>query len=78
MAVDTIDLSKHFLPDKPLIAESASEPEAVSMLEQYSELYEQNTDMIGWIRIDGTEINYPVMFTGNDFYLEHDFSKERS
>jgi sortase B len=50
------------------------------MLEQYRELYEQNMDMAGWIKIDGTEINYPVMYTPEDgeFYLSHGFDKEES
>lgn len=35
---------------------------------------------MGWIAIDGTNINYPVMQSPNnpDFYLKHDFNKEYS
>ena len=42
--------------------------------------YEQNPDFVGWISIDGTNINYPVMQTpGNpDFYLKHAFDKSYS
>ena len=42
------------------------------------ELYERNRDMVGWIRIDGTRIDYPVMHTGDDFYLSHSFDKKTS
>lgn len=28
---------------------------------EYQELYLQNNDMVGWIKIDDTKINYPVM-----------------
>lgn len=45
------------------------------MLAQYQDLYEQNTDIVGWIKIDGTVIDYPVMYTGDDFYLSHGFDK---
>lgn len=40
----------------------------------------QNSDMVGWIKIDGTSINYPVMQTPNepDYYLNHDFYKNQS
>lgn len=40
----------------------------------------QNSDMVGWIKIDGTNINYPVMHTPNepDYYLNHDFYKNQS
>lgn len=30
-------------------------------LPQYQALYAQNSDLAGWIQIDGTNINYPVM-----------------
>lgn len=48
------------------------------MLIGYSELYKQNSDMVGWIRIENTEINYPVMQTadGNEFYLKKGFEKD--
>lgn len=49
------------------------------MLTAYNELYMQNNDMVGWIKIEGTKINYPVMQTkdGNEFYLRRGFDKER-
>ena len=34
--------------------------------EKYAALYEQNDDFVGWISIDGTSINYPVMQTRDD------------
>ncbi len=38
-------------------------------------LTKKNTDLSGWLRIQGTDINYPVMFKegDNDYYLQHDF-----
>ncbi|MBR4027083.1 MAG: class B sortase, partial [Lachnospiraceae bacterium] len=49
-----------------------------SILSEYSALYEQNTDMIGWIKIDGTTIDYPVMQTKDspEYYLRRNFNKE--
>ena len=43
-------------------------------------MYLQNEDMVGWIFIAGTTINYPVMQSGNNlnFYLKHNFEKEYS
>ena len=46
-------------------------------------LYEKNSDIVGWIRVEGTRIDYPVMQTkaeGDDpeFYLHRDFDKEYS
>lgn len=36
-----------------------------------------NSDIIGWIKIDGTNINYPVMQNG-DYYLHKDIYKNYS
>ena len=54
--------------------------EGEDILAKYKELYLQNEDMVGWIAIDGTGINYPVMQSKNNpnFYLKHSFEKEYS
>ena len=51
-----------------------------TVYDQYGELFEQNTDMIGWIAIDGTTLSYPVMHTPDrpNFYLKRDFEKNHS
>ena len=40
-------------------------------------LYLENSDMVGWVQIEGTGIDYPVMQTSADpnYYLKHDFEK---
>ena len=45
-----------------------------------SALYARNSDLVGWIRIKGTRIDYPVMQTPGDpeYYLHRDFNKEYS
>lgn len=63
------------LATAPIPVQTPHEP---AMLAQYRELYEQNTDMVGWIRVDGTGIDYPVMYTADDFYLSHGFDKAES
>jgi len=57
------------------------EPEvAWTVYDQYKALFDQNSDMIGWIAIDGTIINFPVMHTPDrpNFYLKHNFEKAYS
>ena len=51
-----------------------------AILPEYAELFWQNPDMVGWIRIDGTAIDYPVVQNPDapDYYLEHNFSREYS
>lgn len=50
------------------------------ILQQYAALAAQNSDMIGWISIDGTTVNAPVMHTPGspEYYLTHDFEKKYS
>ena len=36
------------------------------MLPHMKELYEKNPDTVGWIRIDGTKLDYPLMFVPED------------
>ncbi len=54
--------------------------EEFEVLQEYAELYNMNSDVIGWMRIDGTKINYPVMQTpdNTDYYLHKNFNKEYS
>jgi len=46
-------------PDK-MYTDAVEESE---MMPKFKALYEQNSDLGGWIRIEGTDIDYPVMFT---------------
>jgi len=42
-------------------------------------LREVNGDVLGWITIPGTEVNYPVLQRAdNDYYLKHTWKGERS
>ena len=54
--------------------------EAPEILPKYKELYEINPDLIGWLVIDGTVIDYPVMQTMEDesYYLSYDFYGEQN
>ncbi len=49
------------------------------ILKKYKNLYMQNGDMTGWLSVEGTKIDYPVMQCEDDeYYLHHDFEKEDS
>lgn len=71
-----------------VIADSAPEQskskEAIgpelTAFEKYAEVFEQNDDLIGWVSIPGTRIDYPVMQTKDnpDFYQKHAFDKSYS
>lgn len=52
--------------------------ETKTILPEYAELFTQNSDIVGWISVEDTKINYPVMQSKNEpnFYLKHGFDKE--
>lgn len=46
------------------------------ILPEYQALYEKNSDLAGWLTVEGTGIDYPVLQAvaqSSDFYLNHDF-----
>lgn len=46
----------------------------------YSAVYELNHDMVGWLTVPGTRINYPIMQTPEEpnYYLHRSFEKEQT
>ncbi len=71
---DVIDEPEN-VPTKPEL-QSGSD-----FLPWYQELHDQNSDMVGWLQIENSKINYPVMQTSMDnanFYLYKDFDKNDS
>lgn len=85
LAVSAYFYISEYLQDKEQLDKLESIAQTVNDSEQntdnkYAELYAQNSDFIGWLRIDDTGIDYPVMQSKDDpdFYLKHNFSKEYS
>ena len=45
----------------------------------FSELKKTNSDVKGWVQLNGTNINYPfVQTTNNDYYLTHSINKQKN
>lgn len=68
--------------ETPAATETAATPtpkyDENGILTKYSGLYKNNSDLAGWIKIDGTVIDYPVMYTPTDmeYYIHTGFSKQ--
>ncbi len=60
-----------------IVSESEEKEENAINIE---ELYKINNDIIGWLKIDNTNINYPVMQTKDrpNYYLKRNFYKKYS
>lgn len=60
---DTVTYDEYTIPD---------------ILPQYADAYGMNPDLIGWIKIDDTNIDYPVVKgEDNSFYLSHGFNGKK-
>lgn len=45
----------------------------------FDELLKKNSDTVGWIKVNGTNINYPVVqANNNDYYLYHAYDKSKN
>ena len=68
--------------DSPEVAEEieiiAPSGEKKTVLKKFKKLYKKNNDVIGWVKVDDTPINYPVMYTPkeNEYYLHRNFDKK--
>lgn len=50
-----------------------------AIMEKYKDILSINKDVVGWINISNTKIDYPVVKTvDNDFYLNHNIYKKPS
>lgn len=86
---DKVVLSSTPKPEKELIPSSTPNLEeelvpsgtpALVMLPEYKVLYEQNDDFVGWLTIEDTVIDYPVMQCMEDenYYLSRNFYREEN
>ena len=58
---------------------AAVSPELAAIRAKITSLKQKNPDVAGWIKVEGTKINYPLMRsnTGNDeYYLDHAYNGE--
>jgi sortase B len=57
--------------------ESSGQEKVLTVLDEYKSLYNQNKNLIGWLKIADTNIDYPVMQTSdNEYYLNHDINQQ--
>ena len=93
MATSTYFIASHYFDSKQQsemyeeLVEKVEQPEETQPMElgstesafipEYEELYRQNPDMVGWIKVEDTKINYPVMQSIDEpnFYLKHGFDR---
>lgn len=53
-----------------------TKPTVQYILPEYQDLFDMNNDLVGWIKVPDTKINYPVLqstMENKNFYIDHDF-----
>lgn len=65
--------------DNVIVDDTPVTEEKTEKMLQLEELQKENNEIIGWLEIEDTNINLPVcQATDNDFYLTHNYKKEKS
>ncbi|WP_193768896.1 class B sortase [Metasolibacillus meyeri] len=85
--VSTIGLVRYFYSYKQVeqelrqvqeVYEEASSEE-VEVDTKFIELQKINSDIVGWLRLEGSQLDNPILQTdNNDFYLSHNYAGEKS
>lgn len=71
------NLAAYVEAQRTTIHRTQEEEVNLTVLEEYQTLYNKNKKLIGWIKIDDTKIDYPVMQTANnEYYMDHNFNQE--
>ncbi len=71
---DSNDLSSK----PPVTVHLNKDLETPDMLEEFATVYVKNKSVVGWISIEDTQIDYPVMqSTNEEYYLDHNFEQEK-
>ena len=79
MAAELYEIT-HDNTTAPAISTNPDDEIRPMMLPEYEMLWQQNEDFIGWLRIEDTVIDYPVMQCAEDenYYLTRDFYEEEN
>ena len=78
--IPSVPAETHILENEPSTEDATQPTEEAPILPEYAALLEMNPDLVGWIEIEGTQINYPVMQSPQDpdFYIDHNFDRQYS
>ncbi len=66
--------------EETTLPEETTEPTEPPILQDYAAIYEENNHVVGWIKIEGTKVDYPVMQTPEEpnYYLKRNFKGQYS
>ncbi|MBQ8821045.1 MAG: class B sortase [Lachnospiraceae bacterium] len=71
------DIALGVYEEEPVQITYTQDKEAPEVLDEYKKLFNMNKKLIGWLKIDDTNIDYPVVQTSdNVYYLTHNINQE--
>ena len=77
--LNTVEIAEN---EEKNIADETKEEEIVQETQrmlQVKSLQQENPDIVGWLEIENTKINYPVLQgTDNEYYLNHNYKKQKT
>ncbi len=74
--LNEISIEENIITEKAVEDATMAKTERMLKLE---ELQKENSDIIGWLEIENTNINYPVLQSSdNDYYMNHDYQKKQT
>lgn len=74
------EVTEQDVATEPEAEETVPEATEPTILPEYEKIYKMNPDLVGWITVPDTVIDYPVVQSRSDptFYLKHNFDKEET
>ena len=77
--INTDKTLKQLQNDQSQISSDTTTETKTDRMAKLEELQKENSDIVGWLQIENSNINYPVLQgTDNDYYMTHNYKKEYS
>lgn len=78
ISVEMLDSGDLFASDDENIGKLYDQKIVQEMISKYNKVASLNSDIIGWIRIPNTNIDYPILSGNNNYYLNRTYDRRPS
>ena len=74
---EIVSKNKALEKQKELLIEEEKIDEDAIKLDEINNLNLENEHVVGWIKINDSKIDYPILYSGDDYYIYYNYKKER-